>query len=97
MEMDVGMGGFFEPIEILEDMTATTPDVCVKQTHPNVICSDGNKDQSKCRRIDCKSTESRCICYEGQCSYDRGEPECMSEKLLAPGCEENKGNGYINR
>ena len=76
-----------EEDEVLEDEVMSA--VCSEQTNPYVICSDGNRDQSKCRRIDCKSNESRCICYKGECLYDRGEPECMEDSLLAPGC----GNG----
>lgn len=79
-----------EPIPKV-DFTAFTKDTCVVQPNPNVICSDGNRDQSKCRRIDCKSNESRCLCYRGECQYDRGEPECMNEAMLAPGCNGNRG------
>lgn len=95
MLMDFVNGGgnqFSESEEIAEiDIRAITDDVCLHQTNPSVICSDENRDQSKCRRIDCKSNESRCLCYQGKCQYDRGQPECMNESLIAPGCELNKG------
>ena len=47
------------------DYNAPNPDVCMKlPTDGITLCSDRNRDGSYCRRLDCKSNETACLCDE---------------------------------
>ena len=48
------------------DYTASHPNVCMKLPTDGVtLCSDRNRDGSFCRRMDCKSNETACLCSNG--------------------------------
>ena len=48
------------------DYTASNPNVCMKlPTEGVTLCSDRNRDGSFCRRMDCKSNETACLCSNG--------------------------------
>ena len=47
------------------DYSASNPDLCMKLPDDGItLCSDRNRDGSYCRRLDCKSNETACLCDE---------------------------------
>ena len=57
-----------EEVEVtLIDYTAANPNLCMKLPTDGVtLCSDRNRDGSFCRRMDCKSNETACLCSNGE-------------------------------
>ncbi|CAG5112423.1 Oidioi.mRNA.OKI2018_I69.chr2.g6640.t1.cds [Oikopleura dioica] len=96
MLSDVGMGGLME-VEELEEQDIESFDFssreCDSIENGYTICTSRNHEGSKCRRLDCQSTETICVCGENGCSYDKGLPTCMSKAVMARGCDKNGCDG----
>jgi hypothetical protein len=88
---DIGLRSqnFEEDIELFDFSTRE----CNTIENGYTICTSRNHEGSKCRRLDCQSTETICVCGEDGCKYDKGLPTCMSKDVMAKGCDENGCDG----
>ena len=73
--------------------TQSTNDGCeiFESSHP-MICSDGNKNGSECRRFDCKSNHAIRNCSNGECNWSVYDSVCFKDAEIANGCDGNGGN-----